>query len=119
MNFPPCSRAQNSYQATKRPSSTYPKWEASLKHVFIQNLDSSRIEKLNLELNQNETSKDNVNYYASEIANSSFKTKYNYRRKKSDKPWYDLNCKRARESYMTAKSKYHKRRNAVNKANLD
>ena len=125
LNFPPSLPAR-SYHATKKQPSTYSNWEPSLKHFFIQNLDSSRIEKLNLELNQKETNKENINYYASEIAeifsaaaNSSFKTKYTYRRKKSDKPWYGLNCKRARESYMTAKSKYHKRKNVVNKANLD
>ena len=110
--------------ATVKQSSSYKKWEPSKKDLFVStcNIDRSELLKLNALLESSKTQpidKKLMNKFASDIkfifhksAQCSFKKPVVISKNvKHPKPWFGLQCNKARKRYQTARKNHSHQKN--------
>ena len=110
-----------------------PKWNQNKSNNFINNIDRSKLDNINtnietLKANINNVNKETINSISSDISalfsESSDKTypieqlAINPKNDRKHKPWFGINCQNARKKYHIARRIHNLNRSHTNKANL-
>lgn len=100
------------------------KWESSKKDQFRNNLDTNRLAMIEQMIDEQSSPAD-VSRLLTEVIIESAKLTFNQRRnssrrkkKRENKPWFDSDCRMARNNYISAKRTYARSRISKNREDL-